>query len=268
MNRARTRTRAERNASRAQMESRRDPEKCAMATRWYYEAFGLELGPVSFRELVELVRSGRLTEDDLVRANYMPGWERAVEVVGLFHMAHRHSDLLVEPSVPVVDPELNAMPIDLSIAVTTASSDEQRAELPTGSAPPARLPTDNSLAEAVATALPYVDERFERRRAKPGAISRWHRRLRQTSFFRSLRWRAVPRLGAGIGAALLAATWVKDWSAREALRFPGLLDDNVRMFPFVGECHVAEYWVFVADLIFLAAVGAYVFVRWIEYNLE
>jgi hypothetical protein len=60
-----------------------------MATRWYYKAFGQELGPMPFGELVQLARCGELTTDDWVRAAHEGDWRRAETVVGLFYMARR-----------------------------------------------------------------------------------------------------------------------------------------------------------------------------------
>lgn len=60
-----------------------------MATRWYYSEFGLEFGPVSFSELVRLVREGELREDDLVRSTDEMDWRPAESVTGLFHLARR-----------------------------------------------------------------------------------------------------------------------------------------------------------------------------------
>lgn len=60
-----------------------------MASDWYYKQADQELGPYTFRDLVEMVREEQLTADVLVRPHYTNEWQRADEVVGLFHMARR-----------------------------------------------------------------------------------------------------------------------------------------------------------------------------------
>lgn len=60
-----------------------------MASDWYYKQDDQEIGPHTFRDLVEMVREDKLTADVLVRPEYMDEWQRADTVVGLFHMAQR-----------------------------------------------------------------------------------------------------------------------------------------------------------------------------------
>lgn len=58
-----------------------------MAALWFYKTPYEEGGPVTFRELVELVRAGRLREEDRVRAAVSEQWRPARDVVGLFYTA-------------------------------------------------------------------------------------------------------------------------------------------------------------------------------------
>ena len=60
-----------------------------MASEWYYKQGNQELGPHTFRDLVEMVREEKLTADVLVRPDYLDEWQRADTIVGLFHMAQR-----------------------------------------------------------------------------------------------------------------------------------------------------------------------------------
>lgn len=60
-----------------------------MASDWYYKQGDQEIGPHTFRDLVDMVREEKLTADVLVRPEYMDEWQRADSVVGLFHMAQR-----------------------------------------------------------------------------------------------------------------------------------------------------------------------------------
>lgn len=60
-----------------------------MATSWYLKSFEDEFGPISFSELVELVRNGTVVEDDLLRPAQGDQFQRAHSVIGLFYMARR-----------------------------------------------------------------------------------------------------------------------------------------------------------------------------------
>jgi hypothetical protein len=89
-----------------------------MATQWYYQNAGEECGPVAFRDLVELVRAGTITETDLVRSSWKAEWQRAYSVVGLFHMAGRSAeelDQLYRPALPSApEPVVDDAPADLA----------------------------------------------------------------------------------------------------------------------------------------------------------
>lgn len=60
-----------------------------MPSNWYYKQNDQELGPYTFRDLVEMVREEQLLTEILIRPHYMDEWQRADSVVGLFHMARR-----------------------------------------------------------------------------------------------------------------------------------------------------------------------------------
>ena len=58
-----------------------------MASQWLCKVLGQEVGPVSFREMADMVRAGTLKEDDPVRREGASQWTRAREVIGLFRAA-------------------------------------------------------------------------------------------------------------------------------------------------------------------------------------
>lgn len=60
-----------------------------MATQWYWLEQDSERGPVSFQDLVAMIRDCSLDEDDLVRPHYSDEWQKTDTVVGLFSMAKR-----------------------------------------------------------------------------------------------------------------------------------------------------------------------------------
>ena len=70
-----------------------------MASRWFYKVFDQEMGPVGFGDLVEMVRTGALTESDPVRRELSEQWTPAREVIGLFRAA-REPDAEAKPSGP------------------------------------------------------------------------------------------------------------------------------------------------------------------------
>ena len=55
-----------------------------MASDWYYRQNDQELGPHTFRDLVEMVREEQISPETLVRPHYLDEWQRADSVVGLF----------------------------------------------------------------------------------------------------------------------------------------------------------------------------------------
>lgn len=85
-----------------------------MATQWFYQDAGEERGPVAFRELIELVRAGTVTETDLVRSSWKAEWQRAYSVVGLFHMAGRSPAELAEASPPPMESLAAEAPADMA----------------------------------------------------------------------------------------------------------------------------------------------------------
>ena len=58
-----------------------------MASQWFCKVLGQEVGPVSFPNMAEMVRSGTLKEDDRVRRKGSQDWIPAREVIGLFRAA-------------------------------------------------------------------------------------------------------------------------------------------------------------------------------------
>ena len=72
-----------------------------MASQWFCKVLGQEVGPVSFREMAEMVRAGTLKEDDPVRREGTSRWTRAREVIGLFRAAAKEP----APTPPQAKPE-------------------------------------------------------------------------------------------------------------------------------------------------------------------
>jgi hypothetical protein len=58
-----------------------------MPGQWYYKIGEKEAGPVTFQQLVEMVRSGTLVEDHGVRRELSQEWTAARDVIGLYRAA-------------------------------------------------------------------------------------------------------------------------------------------------------------------------------------
>lgn len=72
-----------------------------MASQWFCQVLGQEIGPVGFREMAEMVRAGTLKEDDRVRREGTGQWTRAGEVIGLFRTAAKEP----APTPPQAKPD-------------------------------------------------------------------------------------------------------------------------------------------------------------------
>jgi hypothetical protein len=83
-----------------------------MATHWYYAKNGTKQGPVSSRELKNLVDGGWLVPTDLVWKQGMPNWYPASKIKGLFQV----QPPVVPPPMPVTAPVPPAAPIQQAIA--------------------------------------------------------------------------------------------------------------------------------------------------------
>jgi len=117
--------------------------------------------------------------------------------------------------------------------------------------------------------LAEMEEEHEANLAVAEAKRRsWRFSLRDVASDRWL-WTQVLRVGAAMLCANLAFLWLERWSTREALRFPGLLEERgVRMFPVIGSCSPAEFWFFTVDLMMIGAGVGYATVRWVQRHLD
>ena len=68
-----------------------------MASQWFCKVLGQEVGPVGFREMAEMVRSGTLKKDDPVRRKGSDQWAPAGEIIGLFRAAGKAAAERVPP---------------------------------------------------------------------------------------------------------------------------------------------------------------------------
>ena len=68
-----------------------------MASRWFCKVFGREMGPLDLQDLVQMVRSQTLTQDDPVRREGSDEWIQVREVVGLSPATESRSAEAVSP---------------------------------------------------------------------------------------------------------------------------------------------------------------------------
>ncbi len=66
-----------------------------MATRWFRKDDGREVGPVTFKDLAEMLRAGTLHENDRLRMEHGSQWVAARDVIGLLRAAGK--DAAPEP---------------------------------------------------------------------------------------------------------------------------------------------------------------------------
>jgi len=88
-----------------------------MASRRFLKVLDQETGPVTFQDLVEMIRAGRLTEDGLVRREIGSEWIRARDVIGLFPIARGQA---AGPAPPEVEEEAESTPRPKPAATTAA----------------------------------------------------------------------------------------------------------------------------------------------------
>lgn len=114
-----------------------------MATQWCCKLEDREVGPMTFQELVDLVREGKVNEGVLVSRAGTLRWEPAWKVVGLFRAAG-----IVAPgdSPPPADPEVKSAE---AIVASAASGAPAQPENPL-------LTISNAVRSSVAAAVGMV----------------------------------------------------------------------------------------------------------------
>ncbi|HAH46033.1 DUF4339 domain-containing protein [Gimesia sp.] len=106
-----------------------------MATEWYCKRSDEELGPYTFRELVEMIREEQLAPETQVRPHYLDDWQRADSVVGLYYMARRDPDTIpvsagINAEPPGDTADLEDLDAFLSDSVEPGTDSEPRTDQP------------------------------------------------------------------------------------------------------------------------------------------
>ena len=258
-----------------------------MASQWYWRNEQIANGPVSFRELVTMVRDEVVGEDDLVRPHYSLDWQAAASVVGLFHMAGRGDVLArweeerrqeerarLESLTAAERSDFGNASISLSDIEEMLSCAESLSNLDSEE-PAWRRRLDEVDAErlldegerreelagerfqqlkgdAIAAAIANLDlkEASLRKRRRGDSWSGWGSR---ETFQRGLPW------GLSFAAANLMALGILSWSDTEALRYPLEIGgaEHLQIFPIWGECSAGVYAFLLLDSVLFAGIAGY-----------
>jgi hypothetical protein len=250
-----------------------------MAVFWYCQRPDGEVGPVTFRTLVQMVGNQELRESDLVCAHFDRRWRRADEVVGLFYVAcrmardasrrdagtHAAADRSESVSTEDVFPAARMFSLETQLTaernnfVRPDSLDEYSPTRPNG-----------EIALALEKALATIDRRSQKPKLQPWQVVVGSSMRRVQAARRCLkRFPEIIGWGGAVVAAFLALFFVRGWEAGETVRFPGLLDQqSLRAFPLVGVCPPAHYWFFLGDFMLLAGIAGFFGASWVENQLN
>lgn len=254
-----------------------------MATSYHYRSSSVkEAGPVSFRELVRLVRDDALRADDLVKADWETEWRPAAEVVGLFHTAGR-ADVLERWEQEQIEKQRQ---LD---AVT--NSESETAEFEELLATQGDFPDRGAIFDRLEQ---LEQERLDRLRAeqahgKPESktqqqidfliqsaslereeLERKRNQKSIISCFTVGTMQAMFRIAMAIAVSNLTTYLVFLWSQREMQRFPDLRSspDQTRVFPIYGKCSEFEFLFLMFDTVIISAIAGYGLARLLEFFVD
>lgn len=127
-----------------------------MASQWYCQVLGEQMGPMSWSDLVDLVGNGTVGESDLVRSDGQNAWEPAEKVVGLFRAAR------------LAEGATGATPAESK----TAQKPDSRVENPSGKTVKRRRSSQSAAAaaEVIAKSISTKEEDDD---SQPTSVNRW-----------------------------------------------------------------------------------------------
>lgn len=232
-----------------------------MATQWYHKNGNEERGPLQFRELIEMARSGAIGKADLVRSSWHKDWQKAESVLQQYFVA-------------------NAEPKD------TQWSDTIKAAVAASKARQAGRNTDQPVDEGESIANPF--------RGLGGIFGwivapfAWLGRLIYDQFEDAFDWlgnlwggpaawirQAIP-VAFALAAGCLIWFAIEEWSAQDALLRSSLRMANQksrtvvtgRKFPLFGECDRGTYRFLMIDAVAVVGIGTYFGIRWLVVHEE
>ena len=254
-----------------------------MASRWIVHRHGE--ATLVFSELVGLARSGQLTEEDLVKADWEPDWRPAHTVVGLFYRVRRPDQQLggdsftLERAVPArpahteaafsfddLAADLTLEAVDESVTAPTADPrwmqryrevhDQRAAE---AALSPLKAATESASMQLLADAAVAA---MERKSAFGDRVSRWRNRWKRGRELAGSPM--VFRLFCAFFVAVLVSASVASWSRQAALRFPKPGRPDRYVVPGWGDCNPREFRVLLVELTLASAMLGYFAAKKVE----
>lgn len=253
-----------------------------MASRWLVNS--REGAWFTFGELVMLARSGELSQDHLVKAEWEPDWRPAHTVVGLFYRAKRSEATVTadtEQAWPLAVPDSDAgfRIDDLEATQELQSAEEIETSNLAGwqkrlhevqesrsrdSAIDERAPAQNA-----SNAMQMLFEAAMPRKR----VSLWQQRVERwrsiwNGFYEWLNTTAALRLVAGAVVTAFISWGFFYYSRLSALRFPRPDMPDRFIVPILGDCTPAEFYFILAEFVILSMSLIYFGGRSIEQWLE
>ncbi len=237
-----------------------------MATLWHYQTSTDAAGPVSFRTLIELVRDGKLSADDLVREEWNSDWRPAALAVGLFHMAGR-DDLFdqwqaeqerLAKTQEELDDLLESAPDHTDEPSWQKRFREVEAQRRQAAAENASEQELASVRQDAQEAIAAWEEEQDRKQQQAGGFLHGLGEIfSQETYRRLFPW------GIGLIAANITAYAIMQWSETQSLRFPSAipLEHGIRQFPVWGECTDMVYFILLTDAMLLTGIVGFVLGR-------
>lgn len=256
-----------------------------MASFWFSQK-NESSRPLAFRELVEWARSGRLHEDDLVRAEWESEWRPARSVVGLFYTARRSSsELTITATSRETFPRnslIEKQVVEPSPSATEVTRNPQDSLEPVPEPPPSRWKEriqqvrDGQLSPPPFSVEPprtpprdqvrvLVEAAFANQQARQlrnNGSSRWLHTIRA-----GVNWLRAPWVFRLVCAGVLASATCLltiHWGRINAMRFPRAAAREEYLLPLIGYCSRFELGIVLVDLAVPVAILGYFAAKRIE----
>ncbi|HVW03179.1 MAG TPA: DUF4339 domain-containing protein, partial [Planctomycetaceae bacterium] len=106
-----------------------------MSQEWYCTIIGVEFGPVTWDDVVQMAADGQLSPDDTIRQGTTGDWQPAKEISGLFDQAEARLEEFTDLSELLV------------VSESAASRPKARPRAPSRPAPPPPPPPPPPVAD-------------------------------------------------------------------------------------------------------------------------
>lgn len=252
-----------------------------MASRWLVNS--REGSWFTFGELVTLARSGELSQDHLVKAEWDPDWRPAHSVVGLFYRAKRSEPVIAADPQQVLPPVVSESDSGFRMEDLEAAQELQSAEEIESSNLAGwqkRLhevqetrsrelmhdePTSTQTSSSAMQLL--FEAAMPQKRGSP-----WRQRVERwgaiwNMFYEWLNTTSALRLVVGAVVAAFSGWGFFYYSRLSALRFPRPDMPDRFIVPILGDCTPGEFYFILAEFVILCMsliyFGGMSFERWL-----